>query len=135
LQFQSVSDVQYPAVVEATYPESELQSQTQRVRLRLRDGGGRRNPLKPDMMGVCRIITGVRHNALIVPKVALLRNDETDTYSIVVVHADSIARILPVTPGVTSDSTAEVAGGGLVPGMLVVVEGNYALPDSTRVRW
>ena len=52
LQFQSVSDVQYPAVVEATYPESELQSQTQRVRLRLRDGGGRRNPLKPDMMGV-----------------------------------------------------------------------------------
>lgn len=87
------------------------------------------------MTGVCRIFTGVHHNVLIVPKTALLRNDETETYSVVVVQPDSVARIIPVTLGVLADSLAEVAGTGLVPGMPVVVEGNYALPDSTRVRW
>jgi len=32
-----------------------------------------------------------------------------------------------------SDSTAEITGGPLEPGMKVVIEGNYALADSTRV--
>lgn len=135
VRFQSVSDTEHGAVVEAAYPESELQSQTQRVRLKMIDAGGLRSVRRTDMTGVCRIFTGVHHNVLIVPKTALLRNDETETYSVVVVQPDSVARIIPVTLGVLADSLAEVAGTGLVPGMPVVVEGNYALPDSTRVRW
>jgi multidrug efflux pump subunit AcrA (membrane-fusion protein) len=135
VQFQVVSDVQYPAVVEAAYPVSDLQSQTQRVRLKMIDAGGLRTVRKTDMMGVCRIITGVHRNVLIIPKAALLRNDETDTYSVVVVQPDSVARIVPVTLGVLADSLVEVSGSALTPGMPVVVEGNYALPDSTRVRW
>jgi multidrug efflux pump subunit AcrA (membrane-fusion protein) len=135
VRFQSVSDAQYGAVVEAAYPESELQSQTQRVRLKMADAGGLRAVRRTDMTGVCRIFTGVHRNVLIAPKTALLRNDESETYSVVVVQPDSVARIIPVTPGVLADSVAEVAGTGLAPGMPVVVEGNYALPDSTRVRW
>ena len=86
-----------------------------------------------DMGGVASIVTGRHPGVLIVPKSALLRNDETDTYTVVVATADSLARILPVEVGARTDSTAEVAGKGLLPGMRVVVEGNYALADSTRI--
>jgi hypothetical protein len=35
--------------------------------------------------------------------------------------------------GVTTDSTAEVKGKGLAEGVPVIVEGHYALADSTKV--
>jgi hypothetical protein len=38
-----------------------------------------------------------------------------------------------VTVGATTDSSAEITGGGLRKGMIVVTEGNYALADSTKV--
>ena len=85
------------------------------------------------MNGVARIVTGRHAGVLIVPKPALLRNDETDAYTVVVATADSLARIVQVGVGSRTDSTAEVSARGLLPGMRVVVEGNYALADSTRI--
>jgi multidrug efflux pump subunit AcrA (membrane-fusion protein) len=136
LEFQPLPGQHYAALVDAVYPGSELQSQTVGVRLQLtRVGEEARQLLKPSMMGVCRIVTGVHKNVLIVPRIALLRNDERNLSSVVVVTPDSIARVLPVSVGVSTDSTVEVKGPGLGVGTPVVVEGNYALPDSTRVRW
>jgi hypothetical protein len=63
----------------------------------------------------------------------LLRDDENETYSAVIVDADSLAHIRPVTVGVIMDSIVEITG-GLEKGMTVIIRGNYALPDSTRVR-
>jgi multidrug efflux pump subunit AcrA (membrane-fusion protein) len=136
LEFQSLAGEEYPALVDAVYPGSEAQSQTVGVRLTLKDTReAARRLLKPSMMGMCRIITGVHRDVLIVPKGALLRDDEHDTYAVVVVHPDSIARLVSVAVGVTTDSTAEIRGTGIDAGTPIVVEGNYALPDSTRVRW
>jgi multidrug efflux pump subunit AcrA (membrane-fusion protein) len=136
LEFQSLPGKRFPGLVDAVYPGSELQSQTVGVRVRLnRTGEEVRRLLKPSMMGICRIIAGIHREVLIVPKAALLRDDEKDTYAVVVVNADSTARLLPVTVGVIADSSAEVQGAGLREGTPVVIDGNYALPDSTRVTW
>jgi multidrug efflux pump subunit AcrA (membrane-fusion protein) len=70
---------------------------------------------------------------LFVPKTALLRNDEDNSFSIVIITADSLAKVIPVVVGTITDSSSEVRAENLHPGMPVVIEGNYALPDSTRL--
>ncbi len=78
-------------------------------------------------------MTGIHKNALIIPKSALLRNDETNTYSVVVMTADSLAQTVPITVGSSTNSTVEISGNKLQKGTIVITEGNYALPDSTKV--
>jgi multidrug efflux pump subunit AcrA (membrane-fusion protein) len=120
--------------VEAASPQSDLQSQTVKVRIRFKVSSGEmRVQLKTDMSGTAHIITGMRKGVFIVPKAALLRDDENNTYSVVAVTKDSLAKNVAVTVGVTTDSTAEISGNALVEGMPVVVKGNYALADSTKV--
>ena len=122
------------AIVEAIAPQTDLQSQSVKVRLRFpRMAEAVRRHLKTDMMGTARIVTGFHRGTMLVPHSALLRNDEDNTYSLVVIVQDSIARIIPVTVGIMNDSLAEVASPLLHQGTLVVREGNYALPDSTTV--
>jgi membrane fusion protein (multidrug efflux system) len=136
LDFQSLPHQRFPAVVDAVYPATEFQSQTVGVRLRLNNlGVGTREMLKPSMIGTSRMVTGTRKNVLIVPKSALLRDDEKNTFSVMIVTPDSVAKAIPVVVGVSTDSSAEVEGVGLAAGIPVIVEGNYALPDSARVRW
>ncbi len=131
--FTGLPSVALPAIVEAISPGSDPQSQTVRVRLRFPDGAGMaRTVVKTDMTGSAAIVTGMHRGALLVPRRALLRNDENDTYTVVCVGPDSLARAVPVTVGTLTDSTAEITG-GLQEGTAVVTEGNYALADSSRV--
>ena len=132
VRFAALPDRAFRGAVEAASPQSDPQSQTVKVRLRFSSGGGQ-FVLKTDMMGSAAIVTGVHRRALIVPRSAILRDDENNTSSVVTVGADSLARSVQVTVGATTDSTAEITGGALKEGMTVVTEGNYALADSTRV--
>jgi multidrug efflux pump subunit AcrA (membrane-fusion protein) len=132
ISFQSLPGEMFSAKVDAVNPLSDPGSQSVRVRISFTGEAQKRKLLRSDMAGVVRIVTGLHHGVLIVPKVALLRDDETNTYSIAVA-ADSIARVLTVEVGARTDSTAEVAAPGLLPGMRVIVEGNYALADSARI--
>lgn len=134
VQIQSLPQLHFDAMVDAIHPQSDLQSQTVKVRLRFQGlSNESRRTLKTEMSGVARIQIGFHENALLVPKAALLRDDETGAMSIVVVTPDSLARTYPVTVGARTDSTAEVSGSGLASGMPVIVEGNYSLADSTRI--
>lgn len=130
---ESLTKKKYDANVEAINPQSDAQSQTVKVRLKFSNltSSGRRE-LKTDIMGTVHIITAVHRQALTIPRSALLRDDENETYSAVIVDADSLAHIRPVTVGVIMDSIVEITG-GLEKGMTVITRGNYALPDSTRV--
>ena len=83
--------------------------------------------------GVARIVVGRHQNTFMVPKAALLRNDETGTQTIVTMTRDSVAQSIQVNVGTATDSLVEVTGGDLREGMNVIIEGNYALPDSTKV--
>ncbi len=134
VHFQSYPQKQFSARVDAINPQTDLQSQSVKVRLQfLKSSTEPQSILRTDMTGTVQIITGVRRHAMFIPKSALLRNDENNSYSVVLMTADSLAKTIPVSIGVEMDSSVEVRSGNLHAGMSVVTEGNYALPDSTRL--
>lgn len=132
VRFASLPGEEFPAAVDALLPQSEPQSQTAPVRLRFA-GIGKTRALRPGMAGSAVIVTGTRRNVLLVPRAALLRDDETNRHSILIVTPDSRARIVPVETDAAGDSLATVSSPALRAGMRVIVEGQYALSDSTRV--
>lgn len=134
IQFQSLPGRRFTALVEALYPQTDEQTQTIKVRLRFPDPPSPQNSLlRTEMAGVARIVIGRHQNVFMVPRAALLRNDETGTQTIVTMTGDSLAKAIPVSVGTATDSLAEVASRELHAGMNVIIEGNYALSDSTRV--
>ncbi len=134
VRFSMIPQVRFPAIVDAANPQTDLQSQTVKVRLRFRSLPSRdRGLLRTDVMGTAHIVTGERRNVLLVPRSALLRDDQNDTYTVLIVTPDSLALSLPVAPGLMNDSVAELRGSGIGEGQSVIIEGNYALADSTKV--
>jgi len=127
-------NVELRSTVYAIDPQTDPESQTAAVHLRFADLRQQtKSLLRTGMAGSARITIAIRRNALLVPRTALLRNDETDSYSLVTVSADSLSKTIAVTVGIMTDSLAEVSAEGLVAGTNVIVEGHYALEDSTRV--
>ena len=134
VSFQSLAGSGFPAVVDALYPQSDPQSQTVKTRLRfLREHAPDASFLRTDLLGRAEIVTGVRRHAFFVSRPALLRNDENNTFSVVAFTTDSLALSIPVSVLSMTDSSVEIAGEGLRRGMPIIREGNYALPDSTRI--
>ncbi len=122
------------AEVEAINPQSDVMSQTVKVRLKLLQGDPvKRKFLKTDMIGDVTITTGVLKGAFIVPKSALLRNDESNSYTIVTFTPDSLSVSVPVEVRGMTDSTVAIGNHNLKEGMNVITEGHYALADSTRI--
>jgi RND family efflux transporter MFP subunit len=135
IRFPSIPDAEFQATVSSIEPSADQQSQSVKAHLvfaRLQPH--ERSLMKTDMFGTARIITGVHRGALMVPRSALLRDDETNTVSIVIVSPGSVAKTLAVKVGMPADSLMEVASADLREGQLVITEGNYGLPDSTRLR-
>ena len=134
VRFQSIPGKEFPAIVDAINPQTDVQSQTIKVRLRFLPADDTRQPLlRTDIIGTATIVTGIRHHTLFVPKTAILRNDENNSYTIVTLTADSLAKSIPVSIGTATDSSVEVIGENVHAGMPVITEGNYSLADSTRV--
>ncbi|MBS1912235.1 MAG: efflux RND transporter periplasmic adaptor subunit [Bacteroidetes bacterium] len=134
IRLQALPDEELEAIVAAISPQSDAQSQTVRVRLRFNHlPTSTFSLLKTDMAGTASIVTGHHPEAMLVPKKAVLRNDEDNTNSVVIVGADSLAHIVPVELGSARDSIVEIRSDRLHAGMQVIVEGHYSLADSTHV--
>jgi RND family efflux transporter MFP subunit len=133
--FPSMPGVGIPATVGMIEPSADPGSQSVKAHIIFAHSpASDRSALKTEMYGSARIVMGVRRGVLLVPPAAVLRDDETNTASVVVVSPESIARSLQVAVGATAGSLVEVAAADLREGQLVIIEGNYGLPDSTRVR-
>ena len=123
------------ATIDGVSPTADSASQAVSVRMRLdRVPGNLRHLLKVGMTGTSKVTTDLHRRVLLAPKSALLRDDETDSYSLFSVGTDSIAHSMKVDVVAEEDSIVEVRAAGISPGMSVIIEGNYALPDSTRVQ-
>jgi multidrug efflux pump subunit AcrA (membrane-fusion protein) len=147
ITLQGLPGTVFPARVAAILPQVQNASQSLSVRLRFtnaaavsgsEDGGAlgpgeSRKLLKSDMAGEARIIFSKRSGALLAPRAALLRDDESGAYTMAMVGPDSVARIVSVKPGEARNDRVEISGEGLRPGLKVVVRGHYGLADSTRV--
>ncbi len=91
------------------------------------------NSLRADVNGTASFVLSSHSSALVVPKSALLRNDETNTYTIMTFGPDSISHPIDVERGPSHDSSIEISGPNVEDGMNVITEGGYAMPDSTRI--
>jgi multidrug efflux pump subunit AcrA (membrane-fusion protein) len=134
VRFQSIPEKLFPASVDAVNPQTDIQSQTVKVRLRFSNSNNSlRSLLRTEMIGTAQITTGIRRHALFIPKAALLRNDEDNSYSVIMITADSLAKIIPVTVGTSDEFDSEIRSDQIRSGMMIVTEGNYALTDSMRL--
>ncbi len=89
--------------------------------------------LRTGIAGTATITFDVLHQAMLVPKSAVLRNDETNVRTIVTFGPDSLSKSVVVQTGPEMDSLVSVRGDSLRTGMNVITQGNYALADSTRI--
>ncbi len=133
VRFPAVQGKVVAGVVDALSPQSDLQSQTVGLRMRLPESA-RGAGLRPEMAGTADIVIGMHRGVLLVRTPALLRDDETGAYTVVTITSDSLALRVPVRMVARNDSIAEISGDALREGTLVVREGNYALADSTKLR-
>ncbi len=131
IHFPSLPGTPVAGVVVRIVPQVNPADQTVPVHIGFRAGKLR---LEHSLFGSARIVTGTADHALLVPSSALLRNDETGELSVMIVGPDSVARSVEVHAGSDEDSVTAVSGTGIAPGAQVIVQGQYGLPDSTKVR-
>lgn len=130
----SLPNGQLSARVIAIKPQADSMSQSALVVLRFdRKPATMISAFRTGIVGTADLITDTRVHTLLVPKSAVLRNDEANTYTIVTFGKDSLARSLEVEVGGKTDSMIEIRGNDVHEGMNVIVEGNYALADSVRI--
>lgn len=79
-----------------------------------------------------QVVTARRASARLVPRAAVLTDADTHKTSVVVVGADQVAHLRPVTVGLTVGGATEVIS-GVQSGEQVAVSGQYALPDGAKV--
>lgn len=132
--FHQLSGTDLSAIVDAVSPQADPQSQSVNVRLRFKAlSSGQQQSLKANVPGTAHIITGTHRNVLLVRRSALLHDDESNIYSVVILTPDSLAKVVPVTVGVQNDSIAEIRSELLRADQEVIIRGQYALTDSTKV--
>ncbi len=122
------------ARVFAIKPGADSTSQTARVIFEFRNVPSSLVPaLRTGIAGTATITFDVKHHAMLVPKSAVIRNDETNEKTVVTFGEDSLAKSITVETGPELDTLVSVMSDELKPGMNVITVGNYALADSTRI--
>lgn len=109
---------------------SDPQNRAVEVWVRLRNEGGK---LRANSAAQVVVTTQVENDALVVPKSAVtLEASNGDEGTVMVVGEDEKAHETKVQVGIRSPELMQITA-GLKGGETVVIEGNYALPDNTRV--
>ena len=131
VRFASRPGKLYPGTVGRIEPQMNPGDQTARVHITFQSPP---DDLAGSLFGEAFVIVGRKDRALLVPVSALLRDDESNRTSVMVVTGDSVAHRVEVLVGLRRDTLAEVSSPGISPGTVIVTEGHYGLPDSTKVR-
>lgn len=109
---------------------ADLQSRAVEIWVTLPNPNGR---LRPNGAARLTIASGATPNAVIVPTPAVtLDATNANGGAVMVVDAQSIAHEVQVTIGAHDNQRTQITS-GLHGGETVVVEGNYGLPDKTKV--
>ncbi len=122
------------ARVVAIKPQADSSSQAAQVIFQFQNVlPSLQNALRTGIAGTATITFGMQRDVMLVPKSAVLRNDETNVRTIVTFGPDSLSKSIQVQTGQEIDSLVSVRGDSLRAGMNVITVGNYALADSTRI--
>ena len=109
---------------------SDPTNRTVEVWVTLGNGDGK---LRANGAAQVTIFANSKDNAIVVPVAAVtLESSNADEGTVMVVDAQNVAHETKVTVGIRTAEKVEIVT-GLQGGETVVVEGNYALPDETKV--
>ena len=131
LKFNTRSDKIYEGIVHSIEPQVNQADQTVRVQIVF---ASETPDLKESLFGEASIIIGKKQNILLAPVSALLQDDENGTTNIMLVSSDSLARKVEIKTGAKRDSLVEVSSPSISAGSVVIIQGQYGLPDSTKIR-
>jgi multidrug efflux pump subunit AcrA (membrane-fusion protein) len=131
LRFMTKPGKTFRGAVHRIEPQVNPNDQTARVQIVFSDV---HPELEGSLFGEASIIVGRREHVLLVPGSALLRDDENNLTSLMLVESDSVAYKVNVNVGLRRDSVVEVSSPFISPGSIVVTRGHYGLPDSIKVR-
>ena len=132
---QDSPDEKIVATVSLISPATDPQSRTVEVWVNLKNPGAR---LRVNSAAKVTVTTNTVTDAVIVPVAAVtLKATNADEGTVMVVTDDpasheKVARETKVTIGIRTSEQMEITA-GLRGGETVIVEGNYALPDGTKV--
>src|SRR5215813_8377757 len=105
-------------------------NRTVEVWVTLANDGGR---LRANGAAQVTVFANSKDDAVVVPASAVtLEASNADEGTVMVVDGQNVAHETKVSVGISSADKIEIAG-GLQGGETVVIEGNYALPDGTKV--
>ncbi|MEM8548186.1 MAG: efflux RND transporter periplasmic adaptor subunit [Pseudomonadota bacterium] len=128
LQIDAMPGDDFVGRVARISPTVDAESGTFKATIEVTDESGR---LKPGMFGRFAVIYDTQANALLLPQDALI--ETTSSTSVFVVDEEGIARRVEIETGYTwKDEVAVLSG--LEDGARVVVVGQMALTDGTKVR-
>jgi HlyD family secretion protein len=109
---------------------SDPTNRTVEVWVTLGNGGG---TLRANGAAQITIAAQTKTDAVVVPAAAVtLESTNADEGTVMVVDTGNVAHETKVTVGIRTPEFVEIVS-GLQPGEIVVIEGNYALPDGTKV--
>src|SRR2546421_2388136 len=109
---------------------SDPTNRTVEVWVALANGAGK---LRTNGAAQVTVFANSRNDAIVVPASAVtLEASNADEGTVMVVDAQNVAHEKKVTVGISAADKIEIVE-GLQAGDIVVVEGNYALPDGTKV--
>jgi multidrug efflux pump subunit AcrA (membrane-fusion protein) len=109
---------------------SDPQSRTVEVWVNLSNGAGR---LRTGGAAQVTVATNQVGDAVVVPAAAVtLEASNADAGTVMIVDATNVAHERKVTVGIRTGDSIQITD-GLQEGETVVIEGNYALPDGTKV--
>jgi multidrug efflux pump subunit AcrA (membrane-fusion protein) len=109
---------------------SDPTNRTVEVWVTLANGAGK---LRANGAAQVTVLANSKNDAIVVPASAVtLEASNADEGTVMIVDAKNVARERKVTVGVRSGDSIEISE-GLQEGETVVIEGNFALPDGTKV--
>lgn len=127
---QSLPGEELVGVISLVSKASDPQNRTVEVWVNLKNEDGR---LRADSAAKVVVATNAASDVIVVPAAAVTLDASTEnTGTVMVVDENSIAHETKVTVGIRAKDKMEVTS-GLQGGETVVIEGNYALPDETKV--
>lgn len=105
-------------------------AQTQSVLARV----SRAVPLPENLTVQVEVTSQANANAQLLPKAAILSDEMLRDFWVMRLTNDSTAVRVPVQLGERTTATVEVRSPVFGPGDRIIIEGNYGLPDTARVR-
>ena len=127
---QDLAGEELVGIISLVSRASDPQSRTVEVWINLKNEGGR---LRANTAAKVVVSTQSASDVIVVPTAAVtLDATNTNEGTVMVVDDQSVAHETKVTVGIRAKDKMEITS-GLKGGETVVVEGNYALPDETKV--